>query len=265
MLQALLGHGVVPDLIVGTSVGSINGACIAGSPTRGGVDRLATIWSGITRDDVFPIEPIQGILGILGRRSHLCSNDRLRSLLERSFVYDRLEEACVPMHVVTTNLKSGDEEVLSTGRVVDALLASSAIPGIFPPVEIDGRELMDGGVGNHTPLNVAIALGAQRVYVLHARYPWLRPQEATPLSMALLSISRLIETRLEVELDFYKDQYEILVVPSPTPIGLSPVDFSRTVELITAARRSTARWLVKRRPPRARVVTRQPMPVAQAA
>src|SRR6266581_2725457 len=125
-----------------------------------GVLELAEIWMGLRRQDIFPLSPITGALGLLGRANHFISSDSLRLLLDTHIPFKRLEEARVPLHIVATELKSGRAAILTSGPAVPALLASCAIPGVFPPVTINRREYVDGGVANHTPVTVAIELGA---------------------------------------------------------------------------------------------------------
>jgi NTE family protein len=231
MLRGLFAAGVEPDMLVGTSVGAVNAAWIAGWPSSEGVDKLAEIWTGLRRDDVFPIG-WTAAMGLLGRGKHLISSSGLRSILERHMPYERLEQAQLPVHVVATELKSGRAMVLSSGPAVSALLASCAIPGVFPPVTIGRRELVDGGVANHTPIATAVELGAQVIYVLSIGYPWLHEEPANALGMALQALARLVEQRLESEIASYKDVADIRVVPAIDPMPVSPADFSQTNELI---------------------------------
>ncbi len=145
MLKALTRLKIVPDFVVGASVGAINGAYFAAEPNEKGVARLEGIWSRLHRADIFPLSLINGLLAILGRRDHLVTAALLRSLVESELPCAKLEDAHIPCHVVATNVLDGTEVVLSTGPIATALLASAAIPAIFPVVSIDGRHLMDGG------------------------------------------------------------------------------------------------------------------------
>jgi NTE family protein len=231
MLQALFDAGIKPDILVGTSVGAVNAAWIGASPDSEGAKRLAEIWTGLRRDNVFPLG-WAAAMGLLGRGKHLISNGALRGILERHLPYERLEQAQLPVHVVTTELKSGRAVVLSSGPAVPALLASCAIPGVFPPVTIGRHELVDGGVANHTPIAAAVELGARVIYVLPIGYPWLHEEPANALGMALLALARLVEQRLESEIAGFRDAADIRVVPAIQPLAVSPADFSRTRELI---------------------------------
>jgi NTE family protein len=231
MLQALFEAGIEPDMVVGTSVGAINAAWVGAWPASEGVQKLSDIWTSLRRDDVFPLG-WTAAMGLLGRGKHLISNSGLRSVLERHLPYERLENARIPVHVVATELRSGRAVVLSNGPAIPSLLASCAIPGVFPLVTIGGRDLVDGGVANHTPIAAAVELGARVIYVLPIGYPWLNEEPSNALGMALQALARLVEQRLETEISTYKDVADIRVVPAIEPLPVSPADFSRSRELI---------------------------------
>jgi len=254
MLHALMEAGIRPDLMIGTSVGAVNAAWLAGQPDLNGALRLAAIWSGLRRQDIFPLNPWAGALGLFGRTNHVIPNSGLRAVLEKHLPYQRLEEALVPVHVITTDLKNGRAVVLSSGPAIPALLASTAIPGVFPPVTIGRRDLVDGGVANHTPIAAAAELGATRVVVLPIGYPWVRNQPGNALSMALHALARFVEQRLEAEVYAYRNAAEILVLPTVEALAVSPADFSRTPDLIKLSYRSSRRYLAAG----ARPATRKP-------
>ena len=250
MLQALFDAGIRPDMMVGTSVGAINAAWVGAWPDAAGMHKLAEIWQGLRRDDVFPLG-WTAAMGLLGRGKHLISNSGLRTIIEQNVPYERIEQAIVPVHIVTTDLKSGKAVVLSSGEVVPALLASSAIPGVFPPVTIGRRELVDGGVANHTPIAAAIERGAQTIYVLPIGYPWLHDKPTNALGMALQALARLVEQRLEQEIAMYDKTAEIFTVPAMEPLAVSPADFSHTAELIERGYASAVKLLESVGPKRA--------------
>jgi NTE family protein len=138
MLRALLERGIRPDLVVGTSIGAINGASVAADPSPAAVDRLTRTWSGIERDDVFG-GSIFGRLGTLARtRTHLHDNASLRARLAESLPA-RIEDLAVPFQCVAASIEQAAEHWFERGPLVDAVLASSAVPGILPPVEIGGE------------------------------------------------------------------------------------------------------------------------------
>jgi NTE family protein len=182
MLRALIEHEIVPDLILGTSVGAINGAAVAAEPTAAAVEQLTRMWCEIDQNDAFD-GSILGRLGTLARtRTHLHGNDSLRRMLESSLPVDRIEDLAVEFQCVAASIEAASEHWFTNGPLVDAVLASSAVPGILPPVVIDGEHFLDGGIVNSIPVGRAVAMGSRRVFVLHVgrldrpleppRWPW---------------------------------------------------------------------------------------------
>ncbi len=161
MLQALAAAGIVPDLLVGSSAGALNAVAYGSSPTPAGLQRLVDAWRGARRGDVFPLHPSDLLPAMLGRRDHLISPLGLRNWLATHLELDVLEHAVIPVHVVATDLATGRPVVISTGEAVTALMASSAVPSLFPPVALDGRLLVDGSVSADTPVTQASELGAR--------------------------------------------------------------------------------------------------------
>jgi NTE family protein len=244
MLLALAEEDVRPDLIVGTSVGAVNGAWIAAHPGREGIASLAELWRSLTRADVFPTRPLTGLLGFLGRQNNLVPNSALRNLIEEHLRFRRVEDAPIPFHVVATDVLSGEDVRLSRGDAVDAVLASAAIPAVFPPVAIDGRELIDGGVVNNTPISHAVALGANVVWVLSTGYSCALPQAPRgALAMALHSLTLVVNQRLVLDVERYEAAIDLRVAPPLCPIQVAPSDFSQSAQLIDRARQSTIDWL----------------------
>lgn len=243
MLRELLRHGVTPDFVVGASVGAINGAYLAAEPTMEGVGRLEALWRGLRRRDVFPVG-LRSLAGLLGRRNFMVAPDGLRRLLERHLPYEAIERAAIPLHVVATDLLGGTVVRLSTGSLVDAVLASCAIPAAFPPVLIGERFLVDGAVASNTPIRAALELGAQRLVVLPTGYACAleRPPQGA-VALMLHAITLLTARQLVSDLERYAGEVEIVTVPPLCPLALSPYDFSRGGELIERAAEQTGRWL----------------------
>ena len=234
MLQALYERRISPDLIIGTSAGALNGGFIASRPqTTDTADELAEVWRGIGRRQVFPPNPITGFLGFFGLKDHLVPDGNLRRIVRRQIEFERLEQAAIPFHVIATDALSGREVRLSRGPAEDAVMASAAIPGIFGPVRLDGRELIDGGVSNNTPISHAIELGAQTVYILPTGNACDLPEPPHgALGMLLHAMSLLVMRRLLIEVESLKDRARLIVLPPPCPLAISPIDFGRTDELI---------------------------------
>ncbi|WP_112266334.1 patatin-like phospholipase family protein [Lentzea terrae] len=242
MLAALTDAGVHPDFVVGTSVGAANAVWFALYPSD--VDSLAALWVSLRRTDVFPLRPVRGVLGLLGFRDHLVPPSGLRRLLERSLGEIDLTGTELPAHVIATDVLSGGEVFLSKGSAVDAVLASTAIPAVFPPVVLDGRYLMDGGAVNNNPVSHAVERGADQVWVLPTGYACaLTSPPRSAIGIALQALTLLVNHRLAVDVERYRDVVEMKVVPSLCPLEVSPGDFSRARELIDAAFASTRDWL----------------------
>jgi NTE family protein len=243
MLGALTAAGESFDFIVGASVGAVNAGYFAADPSAAGARKLEAIWRTITRNDVMPVT-FATAMNVVRRRGYLFDNVRLRALLERCIPYRLLEEAAIPVHVVATDVLSGDEVVLSEGPVVEAILASAAIPGIFPPVRIGGRDLVDGGVANNTPISTAIRLGATRLIVLPTGFACaLRSPPKGAAARAMHAISQLVSRQLVNDIDYYASRAQICVVPSLCPLEISPYDFSACAGLVDQSEAKTRSWI----------------------
>jgi NTE family protein len=133
MLHSLAARGISADMVVGSSVGALNGAYYAGDPTLKGVLQLETIWRGLTRHDVFPVT-WRTLLGFLWRRDFLIPHDGIRKLIDDHLPYRNLQDAELPIHIVATDIVTGDSVVLSEGSAAQAIIASTAIPGAFAPL-----------------------------------------------------------------------------------------------------------------------------------
>jgi predicted acylesterase/phospholipase RssA len=166
MMYALVESGLRPGMIVGTSVGAINGAFLASRPDLPGIAEIARLWSSLRRKDVLGVDFATLVGGFRGRPRHLFDSSSIRRILESFVAFRRLEDAPIPLSVVATALSTGEAVVLNSGDATTALLASSAVPWLLPPVEIDGRLLVDGAAAADVPVRQALSLGARNVYVL---------------------------------------------------------------------------------------------------
>jgi NTE family protein len=259
MLRALYERGIAPDLIVGTSAGAINGAFIASRPqTAATADELAAVWCKLRRGQVFPLRPLTGLLGFLGSHHHLVPQSGLRSLVAEHLQHQRLEQMPIVLHVVAVDVVTGEELLLSSGPTLAAILASAAIPGVLPPVVWEGRELMDGGVANNTPISHAVRLGAREIYVLPTGHACALEQAPTSaLGMALNALSVLTQSRLTADVERHRERVKLIVMPPPCPLAVQPIDFSHADQLIERSLSDARRFLsnggARRRPLRMRV------------
>jgi NTE family protein len=248
MLQALYEDGIRPDLVVGTSAGAINAAFVASRPAtvQTALD-LQQIWRRLNRSQVFPANPLTAGLGMLGLRDHSVSSGSLRRLIARHVEIDRLEDAPVGLHVLAGDLMSGEEVLLSKGPAIDAVLASAAIPGVFPGVRWASRTLVDGGIVNNAPISHAVELGADQVYVLMAvgTAPLGRAPRGA-LASAVAAVSHAITRRFTEDVARYADSVDLTILPAPRVEGIMPTDFGRADELIADGLRVARASLVPR-------------------
>jgi NTE family protein len=244
MLKALARKRIVPDFLVGASVGAINAAYYACAPSVDGVARLERIWSRLHTADVFPLSPINSLLAILGMRDHLVSPNRLQALIESELPCQRLEQAQIPCYVVATDVLEGTEVCLSSGPLGPALLASAAIPAVFPSVAIDNRHLMDGGVANNTPISSAVKLGATRIVVLPTGTSCaLEKPPRGAVALALHAVNLLIMRQLVNDIEYFSSRVELIVLPPLCPITVTSYDFSQTADLVRRSEAKTRLWL----------------------
>lgn len=247
MLRALVRSGVAADLVVGTSAGAINGAFYASDPTEHGVSRLADIWRRLRRRDVYPAPPSTWVPALLGRRSHLCATTGVRGVIDRAFGATTFDALPLPCAVVAADFRTGDEVVLREGRVADAVLASAAVPVLFPSVDIGGRALVDGALCRNTPIATAVALGATRVIVLPTGFACAA--SAAPrgaIATALHHISVLFARQLSAEaaaVRLARPEVALRIVPPLCPMRVSSYDFSTVGQLMDDADGATDAWL----------------------
>jgi NTE family protein len=238
MLRALYERGITADVLVGTSVGALNAAYVASRPqTPATAIELAKVWRGIERLDAFPLSLRTVMGGLSGQRDHLVPARGLHRIVQRHVQLADLADAAVPLHLVAFDVTAGNETVLSRGPAAEAILASCSIPGIFPPVAIGDKLLVDGGVVNNTPIRHAVELGAERVYVL----PTQKPSFAQPvaprnaLDAAIYAVGLLVASRLEADIARYKDDVELIVLPAANSQRVQPTDFDHSSRLTREA------------------------------
>ena len=275
MLRALLRRRVRPDLVIGASVGSLNGLWLAANADATGVDGLVEVWRTVgdhdafplsatswrnflarpgpplgrlagalgTRNRVFRFRPLCFLQGVLGHRDHVVPSEPLEAFLRSMLPVARLEETPLPFYATAADVCTGELVAMSDGDSVNALMASCAIPGVFPPVRRCGRLLMDGGVADRTPVDLAVTLGADEVYVLWAGIGrHLDRPPTTAFGIAGHALALMIEQRLLTAVMRYESQVAVHVVPSPSSLDVLPFDFSQTEALIESAAEATDEW-----------------------
>jgi len=217
MLRALLERGITPDLVLGTSIGAFNGALVASQPDLAVVDRLTELWrsAGSARQAGYGDRPLRTVRRAVSTRTHLWSAEPLRQRLEDELGDLTFEELPVTFQVCAASIERAAEHWFTSGRVVDAVVASAAVPGLLPPAEVDGEHYLDGGIVNSVPLGRAVGLGATRVFVLQVGRldrP-LRPPKR-PWDVARVSFEIARRHRFVRELAELPDDVECHVLPA---------------------------------------------------
>jgi NTE family protein len=245
MLRALVEHDVVPDMVVGCSVGAVNGAGFAEDPTLARIARMEEVWCSTEAKDLLPRPwKLPPAVSLARRVEALHPADGLRRLIERTLDATTFGELAVPFHVLATDVAAADEAWFDRGPLVAPLLASTAIPAMYPSVEIDGRCYVDGAVVNDVPVRHAVDLGARIVYVLEVgsfRQPWTEPKRPADSAIQAYNVAR--RHRFRRELAGVPDGIEVHVLPHGDPPALRLRDMSRSPWLMAAAHEVTTAYL----------------------
>ncbi|SDS25898.1 NTE family protein [Paraoerskovia marina] len=219
MIRALLERGITPDLVVGTSIGAINGAALAETPRLEVVDRLLTAWSSDTASRVYGESWFRQVQRLARTRTHLNDPDTLRALLVGvlgdGLTFADLE---VPLVVCAASIEKAEEHWFTEGPLLDAVMASASVPGALPPTEIDGEHFVDGGIVSSIPLGEAVRRGADRVYVLQVGRidePLYAPKTAVDVAKVTFEISR--RHRFARDLKNVPEGVEVHVLPAGGP------------------------------------------------
>lgn len=219
MIKGLAGAGIKPDLVVGTSIGAINGAVIASGPLDEMADRLEGMWSELTSRGVLREGLFSRIANFARHRTHLHTNDAMRELLLDWLPVNSFEDLAVPFQCSAACVELSTEWWFESGPLIDAVLSSCAVPGLLPPVEVDGRHYIDGGVVNSIPISRALELGATTIYVLHVGNidtPLRVPRNGWDVAFVAFEISR--RHRFHTDMENLPKDVAIHVLPT----GLDP-------------------------------------------
>lgn len=249
MLAALGDAGIRPDLVLGTSIGAINGVFVAADPA-GAARRLESVWCSDVVRTAFR-SSLFGRLGTLARSgTHLHPNLPLRRLLEQHLPVHRFEELAVPFQCVAASVERAGAVWFTEGPLIPAVLASAAVPGLLPPVRINGEHYFDGGLVHSIPIGRAIRLGASRVFVLHVgriERPLTAPRWPWEVGLVAFEIAR--RHRFVEEMESVPDGVVVHVLPaggngrSDLAAQLRYRDHSRVQSNIDRARAATTAYL----------------------
>ncbi|MFW3170828.1 patatin-like phospholipase family protein [Geodermatophilus sp. CPCC 206100] len=215
MLQALFERGIRPDLVVGTSVGAINGALIAADPTPSAVDRLRAVWEELASQRIFAGSVLARVGTLVRTRTHLHPREPLRDLLAAHLPVQSFAELRVPFQCVAASIERAAEQWFAEGPLLDAVLASCAVPGLLPPVELGGEHYLDGGLVHSIPVGRAVALGAETIYVLHVgRIDRPLQPPTRPWEVALVAFEIARRHRFAADLAALPPDVTLHVLPS---------------------------------------------------
>ncbi len=247
MLRALLEHQIVPDLIVGSSVGALNGAVIAADPSLQTVDGLVNVWTGLSDREVFG-GSVFGQLGTLARHgTHLHSNDGLRELIDADLGGLEFSDLTVRFECVAASIERATATWFSSGPVTPAVLASCAVPGLLPAVEIDGQHYFDGGLVRSIPIGRAAELEATRIFVLHVgRLETPLKPPTRPWQVALVAFEIARRHQFGEELASLSDDVDVHILPSGSAGPALSMRYRSTSGVqgrIEAAYKATANYL----------------------
>lgn len=243
MLAELIAAGVRPDFIVGVSAGAINGAFLAHDPSKLTADHIAELWCKVNTREALGLS-WRTLYSMFFGGGHLGHSRGLRGILERELPYRQFEAARVPLHIVAAEETTGTEVLLSQGDIIDAVLASTAIPGVFAPVIIGGRTLVDGAVVCGTPIATAARLGATRILVLPCGFTCVGkaiPRHAFGRALHAITLQGAYQLRQDYQR--FTETLSLRLVPPLCPLAHSAYDYSQGARLIAAGRESTLRWL----------------------
>ncbi len=193
MLRALLERDIVPDLLVGSSVGALNGAFLAVDPSSSTVDRMANMWISLSDRGVFGGNLIGQVSNLVRHGTYLHDNHGLRRVLDGAFGRLAIEDLAVRFECVAASIEAAGPHWFASGPVTEAVLASCAVPGLLPAVEIGGEHFLDGGLVRSVPVGRAVELGARRVYVLQVgrlERPLQAPRRPWEVALVAFEISR---------------------------------------------------------------------------
>lgn len=244
MLRALFEAGVVPDLVVGTSVGAVNGAVVAADPTVATIDRLQELWVSLGRSAVFEGGMLDRVRTLARSWTHLYDDGPLRRLLTRHLPVERIEDTAVPFECVAASIERATPHWFTSGPIVDAVVASSAVPGLLPPIAVGGEHYLDGGLVASIPLDRAVDRGAAEVYVLQVgrvEEPLRAPEKPWEVALVAFEISR--RHRFTEALASVPAGVDVHVLPTGEPKSFTDTSQYRDVGDDAVGRRIEASYL----------------------
>ncbi|MCU1455275.1 MAG: Patatin [Acidimicrobiales bacterium] len=250
MLRALFERRIKPDVVLGCSVGALNGAAVAAEPSLAMVGRLQDLWQNLAEEDVMPAGLLPTTVQLARRGLSMHDNRNLRRVLEEIMPVRSFEELIVPFQCVATDLTEGAETWFAQGPLIDPILASAALPAVYPPVEIDGVKYLDGAIVNDVPLSRAVELEADTIYVLHVgSWDRPRPEPKRPIDMAMYAYWLARRSRFRRDLASVPTDIEVIVLPPSATPSIRYNDFGHSDEMIAASYQASCAFLDSREGP----------------
>lgn len=247
MLRALLEAEIRPDLVVGCSVGALNGAGVSQDPTTRGIRVLERLWQRIDGRAVMPSGWIPQAVQLARRGEAIHGNEGLASVIEDALTVERFEDLPVEFQCVATDVLAVEERWFHSGPLLKPILASAALPAVYPAVEIDGVAYLDGAIINDVPISRALALGATEIYVLgvgHFDRP--RPEPKRPIDVAVHAYWIARHHRFKRDLAAVPESVEVHLLPAGGPETTRFDDFTRSGTLIEGAYDASVEFLATR-------------------
>ncbi len=251
MVRALLERDIRPDLVLGTSVGALNGVVLASDPSISAVDALEDLWRAVTESrDLYADGPFKQARRALSTGTHLHSAAPLRRRLDERFGTSTFADLDVEFQCCAASIERAAEHWFTSGPVVEAVMASAAVPGLLPPARIGGEHYLDGGIVNSIPVGRAAAEGATRIFVLQVgrvNRPLTVPRR--PWEVARVSFEIARRHRFHREMAELPDHVEAHVLPvggsGPDDAPLGARDFARVRERIAEAHEASSGYLAE--------------------
>lgn len=244
MLRALAERDIKPDMVLGCSVGALNGAAYAADPTVAGVARLEALWRELDGDQIMGSSWLPSAVQLARKGESLHGNEGLQATIDRILFTEHFSELRIPFQCVATSIEPVAEHWFTSGPLKRSILASAALPAVFPVVDIDGVPYFDGAVVNDVPVTRAVDLGARTIYVLHVGNldrPWIEPKRPIDVAVQAYWIAR--KHRLTRDLEALPRRIDLHMLPRGEPQNPRFDDFTHTEELINQAYGATAAHL----------------------
>ena len=232
VLRVVMRQGFLPARVIGSSVGALNGAFVAFYPSPDGAERLAEIWRGLEKDHYINFNPVRLAYRLASRQIALFSNEFLRRLIAEHTVEDDFAAARVPLLITATNLNTGRKHVFSHGRVSDAILASTAIPGVFSPVEIDGQSYLDAGVIANLDLETAVEHGAKEILAIDLSHCFELPEPTNVVGVLTRTVDIVMRERVQRDMERLSSRAKITLIQPEIDRGPGVGDLSQVSRLI---------------------------------